>query len=74
MDDITWEIAHSVETHAPRAFAWEFMSNVANWNDPPAHFQIDGPFVTDPGNDPNAGPASAALAASRRDADGVVQN
>ena len=46
MDDITWEIAHSVETHATRAFAWEFMSNVANWNDPPAHFQIDGPFVT----------------------------
>ena len=46
MDDITWEIAHSVETHATRAFAWEFMSNVANWNDPPAHFQLDGPFVT----------------------------
>jgi hypothetical protein len=46
MRDGEWEIAHSAETHATQALAWEFMSNVANWNDPPARFQIDGPFVT----------------------------
>jgi len=45
MMDSAWEIAHSVETYATQAFAWEFMSNVANWADPPAHFRIDGPFV-----------------------------
>ena len=46
MTDSAWEIAHSVETYATQAFAWKFMSNVANWNDPPAHFRIDGSFVT----------------------------
>ncbi len=46
MRNSAWEIAHSVETHATQAFAWEFMSNVANWNDPPARFQILSPFVT----------------------------
>jgi hypothetical protein len=46
MRDSMWEIAHFVETDATREFTWAFMSNVANWNDPPARFQIDGPFVT----------------------------
>jgi hypothetical protein len=23
---------------------WKYLSNVANWNDPPASFSIDGPF------------------------------
>jgi hypothetical protein len=43
--DIAWRLEHSVEADVPCAFAWEHMSNVANWNDPPATFELDGPFV-----------------------------
>ena len=46
MTETAWEIAHSVQTGASRKCAWEFMSNVSNWNDPPAEFHLDGPFVT----------------------------
>lgn len=42
----TWEIAHSVETNASPAFAWNFWTDVANWVDPPARFELDGPFAT----------------------------
>ncbi len=27
------------------AFAWEFRTDITTWNDPPATFQIDGPFA-----------------------------
>jgi len=45
MTNITWQIEHSVETSASPDFAWTFMSNVANWDDPPAQFVLDGPFA-----------------------------
>src|SRR6266849_5029738 len=45
MSDIAFEIEHSVETSASPAFAWTYMSNVANWDDPPAKFKLDGPFA-----------------------------
>jgi len=25
-------------------FAWRYLTDIANWNDPPAQFTIDGPF------------------------------
>src|SRR4051794_4569164 len=40
-----WEMEHAVEAAVPREAAWAFMSNVANWNDPPAVFHLDGPFT-----------------------------
>ena len=40
-----WEITHSVDANASPAFAWTYMTNVANWDDPPAEFELDGPFV-----------------------------
>jgi hypothetical protein len=43
---IPWEITHSVETNASPAFAWHFWANVANWDDPPAEFELEGPFAT----------------------------
>jgi len=46
MTTIAWEIAHSVETSARPAFAWNFWTDVANWDDPPAKFGLDGPFAT----------------------------
>lgn len=40
-----WELKHSVEIEASLSFAWGFMSNVSNWDDPPAEFHLDGAFV-----------------------------
>jgi polyketide cyclase/dehydrase/lipid transport protein len=45
MNDVAWEIAHSVDTHCRPAFAWTYMTNVTNWDDPPAKFELDGEFV-----------------------------
>jgi hypothetical protein len=42
----SWEITHSVETNASPAFAWNFWTDIANWDDPPAKFALDGPFAT----------------------------
>jgi hypothetical protein len=40
-----WQFQHSVDCNAPREPAWSYWTNVANWNDPPASFHLDGPFV-----------------------------
>jgi hypothetical protein len=40
-----WEISHSVNTAVSISFAWAYMADVANWNDPPATFELNGPFV-----------------------------
>jgi hypothetical protein len=45
VNDVAWEIAHSVDANASPAFAWTYMTNVANWDDPPAKFELDGPFT-----------------------------
>ena len=45
MNGVAWEIAYSVDANASPAFAWAYMTNVANWDDPPAKFELDGPFM-----------------------------
>src|SRR5438034_8259249 len=45
MSDEAWELTQSVETDASLAFAWNYWTNVANWDDPPAKFELDGPFA-----------------------------
>ena len=44
MSEIALRLKHSVETDASPSFAWQFRTNVANWNDPPAQFAMEGPF------------------------------
>jgi hypothetical protein len=44
MDKPAWQFEYSVECGASRQFAWDYWTNVANWADPPAEFQLDGPF------------------------------
>jgi hypothetical protein len=39
------ELEHSVEADVSPSFAWEWRTDVKNWNDPPARFQLDGPFA-----------------------------
>ena len=40
-----WALEHSVETEASQTAAWNFWTNIANWSDPPAEFELDGPFA-----------------------------
>ena len=40
-----WECQRSVEVEVPVAFAWAHMTDIRNWNDPPAEFAVEGPFV-----------------------------
>lgn len=44
MEPPAWDFRHSVECKASREFAWSYWSNIANWDDPPARFELDGPF------------------------------
>lgn len=45
MSDIAWELEHSVEADAGLSVAWNFWTNVANWDDPPAEFELEGRFA-----------------------------
>jgi len=44
MSEPAWEFQYSIECNATHKFAWRFWTNIANWNDPPAKFDLDGPF------------------------------
>jgi hypothetical protein len=44
MGDITLQLEYSVEVAVSPGFAWQFRTEVSNWNDPPAQFALDGPF------------------------------
>jgi hypothetical protein len=46
MNAVALQLEHSVEAEVSPAFAWEFRTDVSNWNDPPAVFAFDGPFET----------------------------
>jgi hypothetical protein len=43
--DSTRGLEHSVDAAVSPAFAWSFWTDVANWDDPPAQFALDGPFA-----------------------------
>src|SRR3954454_13340570 len=45
MNDVAYEVEHSVEAAVSPAFAWDGRTDVRNWDDPPAEFQLDGPFA-----------------------------
>ncbi|AMY09301.1 Polyketide cyclase / dehydrase and lipid transport [Luteitalea pratensis] len=40
-----WECHRSVEAEVPASVAWAFMTDISNWNDPPAEFALEGQFV-----------------------------
>jgi hypothetical protein len=46
MNDIACQLEHSVEADVSPSFAWNWRTDVKNWDDPPAHFQLDGPFAS----------------------------
>ncbi len=45
MNDIHYQVEHSVDVPVSLAFAWAWRTDVRNWDDPPAQFQLDGPFA-----------------------------
>jgi len=45
MPDVEWQAEHSVEVDVAVAHAWNVWTDVSKWDDPPAQFVLDGPFV-----------------------------
>jgi|SRR5262245_23076480 len=45
MDEIAYQVQHFVEVEASLDFVWAWQTDVRNWDDPPAQFQLQGPFT-----------------------------
>ena len=45
MDNTPLVLEHSIEADVSPAFAWAFRTDITTWSDPPATFQLDGPFA-----------------------------
>jgi hypothetical protein len=45
MSEIAWQLEYSVEADVSPPFAWNFMTDVKNWDDPPAEFTLEGQFA-----------------------------
>ena len=59
MKNIACQLEESVEVEVSPSFAWSWRTDIKNWDDPPAQFQLDGPFANGswgttllPGQDP----------------------
>ena len=46
MKNIACQLEHSVEAEVSSSFAWSWRTDINNWDDPPAQFQLDGPFAS----------------------------
>jgi hypothetical protein len=46
VNEITHHLEQSVEVDVSPPFAWDWRTDVRNWDDPPAQFQLNGPFVS----------------------------
>jgi len=45
MKNIAWQREYSVEADVSLSFAWNWRTDIKTWDDPPAQFQLDGPFA-----------------------------
>ena len=45
MNGIALQLEHSIEAEVSPEFAWKYRTDIATWNDPPARFVLDGPFI-----------------------------
>jgi len=46
MKNIACRLEHSVEAEVGLSFAWNWRTDIKTWDDPPARFQLDGPFAS----------------------------
>jgi hypothetical protein len=40
-----YELEHSVDAAVRPSFAWRWRTGITTWNEPPARFELDGPFA-----------------------------
>ena len=46
MNEIAYyQTEHAVEVHVSCTFAWNWRTDIRNWDDPPARFRLEGPFA-----------------------------
>ena len=45
MTNIACQLEHSIEADVTPVFAWNWQTDIKNWDDPHAQFQLDGPFA-----------------------------
>jgi hypothetical protein len=45
MNGIVLQLEHSIDVEVSPEFAWRYRTDIATWNDPPANFVLDGPFI-----------------------------
>src|SRR4029450_3570503 len=43
---VAWQLEHAVDANASLAFVWAWRTDITTWDDPPARFELEGPFVT----------------------------
>jgi hypothetical protein len=46
MKNIACELEYSIEAEVSLSFAWNWRTDIQNWDDPPAQFRLDGPFAS----------------------------
>jgi hypothetical protein len=46
MNHSACQLEHSVEAEVSPSFAWNWRTDIKNWDDPPAQFHLDGPFAS----------------------------
>jgi hypothetical protein len=43
--EAVWASERSVDVDVAASFAWQYMTDIRNWNDPPAEFTLEGSFA-----------------------------
>ena len=46
MTNVACQLEHSIDVEVSPEFAWSWRTDIANWDDPPAEFQLEGPFAS----------------------------
>jgi hypothetical protein len=45
-NQVAWQLEHVVDVEASLSFVWAWRTDITTWDDPPARFELDGPFVS----------------------------
>jgi hypothetical protein len=45
MNNTAYQLEYSVEAEVSPLFAWNWRTDIRNWDNPPAQFHLDGPFA-----------------------------
>ena len=46
MTNVACQLEHSIDVEVSSEFAWGWRTDIRNWDDPPAEFQLEGPFAS----------------------------